>query len=283
MSTFSKLYEQYVHLYEEYKEPNGNEIVNDFATNAPKALKQIIRKYFEAVAHNATKYRHGEQRQGDFITPEQFIKTVVEPLAIDNEDNYVVELPVNFTPDVFKEFIRGLSDLSKQDLPDLVQIDPLETKYLEKNIFTNVHPDVLKRVYPKGIKTIDRTNYPGGEIAYKVIKNEYPEKVKEILNAYRLEHTQRFTEDGRPNGVLTFLSSYILPILKSLNWPIKSYDMVKDSKNAQKWGSNYLKDFLLAAQNDISNKGYVYTPATGWKGMAEDTYGLKQYMRELLQ
>lgn len=278
---FTKLFEKYLMLYEGVQEPTGREIVNDFHKNAPKALLEIIKKYFEAVSHNAAKYRHGDLMQGDFITPEKFIATVVEPLAIDNKENYVVELPVNFTPEVFKDFVRGLSDLSKQDLPDLVEIEPTETKYLAKNIFSKVNSNVMKFMYPKGIKTIDRTNYPGGAVAYKLLKQYEPEILKDILTAYRLEHTQRLTEDGEPNGVLAFLAKYILPVLKSYNWPIKDYASVDNIKNAQKWGSVYLRDFLQAA--DIDNIGFRYAPATGWKGAPEDTYGIKQNLRELLE
>lgn len=283
MVKFIKLFEKYLNLYESPTEPTGREIVNDFNNNAPKALKKIVKKYFEAIAHNAAKYKHKELMEGELITPEKFISDVIEPLAIDNEDNYVVELPVNFTPDVFKDFIRGLSDLSKQDLPDLIEIEPTETKYLGKNIFTKVNQNIMKHIYPKGIKTIDRTNYPGGAIAYKVLKMVEPDKIKDILDAYRLEHTQRLTEDGRQNGVIEFLSNYILPLLKAYNWPIKDYASVDNIKNAQKWGSVYLKDFLQAAEADINNRGFRYAPATGWKGMAEDTYGYKQNLRQLLE
>lgn len=282
MIRFTSIYKRYLRLYENKQEPTGIEVLNDFKNNAQKSLKKIITKYFDAVQHNAAKYKFGDKMQGELITPEKFIQDVIEPLAIDNEENYVVELPVHFTPEMFKEFIRGLSDIAKIDLPDLIEIEPTEKKYEAKNIFTKVSPNLLKYIYPKGLKTIDRTNYPGGQTAYKVLKHVEPDKIKDILDAYRLEHTQRLTEDGRPNGVIEFLSSYILPLLKGYNWPIKDYNSFGNVKNAQKWGSIYLRDFLQAAEADISNRGFTYQPATGWKGQAEETYGYKQKLRELL-
>jgi hypothetical protein len=282
MYNFNVLLEKYLSIYEQSNSPTGVEIVNDFKNNAQKALKQIIIKYFDAVKHNAAKYRLGDKMQGELITPEKFIQDVIEPLAIDNEENYVVELPVHFTSEVFKDFIRGLSDLTKIDLPDLIEIEPTEKKYASKNIFTNVSSNIMKHIYPRGIKLTDRTNYPGGETASKVLKFVEPDRIKGILDAYRLEHTQKLTENGEPNGVITFLSTYILPLLRGYNWPIKDYSSFGDIKNAQKWGSLYLRDFLQAAEADISNRGFRYQPATGWKGQAEETYGYKQKLRELL-
>lgn len=281
MVRFIKLFEKYLHLYEEVNQPTGKEVVYDFYKNAPKALNEIIKKYFEAVTKNAIKYKAKDLQTGDIITPEQFIATVIEPLAIDNKDNYVVELPVNFTPEMFKDFIRGLSEISKQDLPDLIEIDPTEIKYADKNIFSKVNRDLLKHIYPGHVKTIDRTNYPGGEIAYRVLKHVEPEALKEVLKSYRLEHTQPLDPYGDPNNVLTFLVNHVFPLLKAHNWPIKDYKSVDDVKKVQKWASVYLMDFLKAAQLDTANDKdrFIYQPATAWRGV-QNTYAFKQKIRE---
>jgi hypothetical protein len=281
MTNFDSIYNKIIALYEQTENPTGKEVAQNFYKTAKNALGELINKYFDAVKHNATKYSLGKLMDNqDIITPEKFISDVLEPLAIDNKDGVVVELPIHFTPEMFADFISEISKIARVDMPDLVHIAPMSTEFADKNVFGKVHPELLKHIYPRGVKKEDRINYPGGRTGFEVLKwvasrhvND-KDLIKKIMNTYRIESTHPLNEQGDPNSVLGFLAKHVFPHLKALNWPIK------DLKSATpKWGSVYLKDFMTAASEAT---GIPYNSATAWKGRPEETYATKQNLRELL-
>ena len=265
MTSFIKLCNKLIALHEQTNENIGAKVAAEFLQKAPQAVVELINRYFTEVMRTAGRAASG--KDATKYSDEKFIQNYLDPLAVEHN---IDSLPPKFTPENLKEFINFLQQT-------------ISKKTEEKeatNLFKNVNPSILNAVSTGRIKKYDRTNYPGGDTAMEVIHTGFGiDKIKEIERAYRVERTHRLDEQGNPNTVYTFLARYIFPLLKQLNWPIKDVNEAM-SPAGKKWASVYLRDFLTAASRITQAP---YEPATEWKGTAEETYGMKQKLRELLR
>lgn len=264
MTNFDNLFNNIIALYEQTQENIGAKVAEEFLQKAPSAVVELVNRYYTEMVRNAERAASGKESK---YTDEKFIENYLDPLAVEHN---IDSLPSNFTRENLKEFVAYLQQkFSKEH----------EAKEAT-NLFKKVQPAILNAVYPGKIKKYDRTNYPGGEKAMEAVLAGFGiDKIKEIERAYRVERTHRLDEQGNPNTVFAFLVKHVFPVLKQLNWPIKD---VKEAMEpaGKKWASVYLRDFLTAASNITHSQ---YEPATEWKGGAEDTYALKQNLRELLR
>lgn len=265
MTSFIKLCNELIALHEQTNENIGAKVAAEFLQKAPQAVIELVNRYFTEVMRTAERAASG--KAGTKYSDEKFIQNYLDPLAVEHN---IDSLPTNFTADNLKEFINYLQQT-------------LAKKTEEKeatNLFRNVSPAILNSVFSGRVKKYDRTNYPGGDKALEAILAGFGlDKIKEIERAYRVERTHRLDEQGNPNTVFTFLARYVFPVLKQLNWPIKDVNEAM-SPAGKKWASVYLRDFLTAASRLTQTP---YEPATEWKGKAEETYAMKQNLRELLR
>lgn len=265
MTNFIKLCDELIALHEQTNENVGAKVAAEFLQKAPQAVIELVNRYFTEVMRTAERAASG--KVGTKYSDEKFIQNYLDPLAVEHN---IDSLPTNFTADNLKEFINFLQQT-------------LAKKTEEKeatNLFRNVSPAILNSVFSGRVKKYDRTNYPGGDKALEAILAGFGlDKIKEIERAYRVERTHRLDEQGNPNTVFTFLARYVFPVLKQLNWPIKDVNEAM-SPAGKKWASVYLRDFLTAASRLTQTP---YEPATEWKGKAEETYAMKQNLRELLR
>ena len=264
MTNFIRLCNELISLHENAQESVGAKVAEEFLQKAPKAVVELVNRYFTEMMRNAERAASGKQSK---YTAEKFIEDYLDPLAVEHN---IDSLPPKFNAENLKEFIDYLQQrISKQ-------VEQREST----NLFRNVSPALMDAVFPGRIKKYDRTNYPGGDKAMAAILAGFGlDKIKEIEKAYRVERTHRLDEQGNPNSVFNFLARYIFPLLKQLHWPIKDVNEAM-SPAGKKWASVYLRDFLTAA-SALTNT--PYEQATEWKGKAEETYALKQNLRELLR
>lgn len=264
MTNFIRLCNELISLHENAQESVGAKVAEEFLQKAPKAVVELVNRYFTEMMRNAERAASGKQSK---YTDEKFIEDYLDPLAVEHN---IDSLPPKFSSENLKEFINYLQQRISN------QVEQREST----NLFRNVSPALLNTVFSGRIKKYDRTNYPGGDKAMAAILAGFGlDKIKEIEKAYRVERTHRLDEQGNPNSVFSFLARYVFPLLKQIHWPIKDVNEAM-SPAGKKWASVYLRDFLTAASALTQTP---YEPATEWKGKAEETYALKQNLRELLR
>jgi len=265
MTNFIKLCDDLIALHEQAQLSVGAKVAEEFLQKAPQAVIELVNRYFTEMMRNAERAAAGKDTTK--YTAEMFIQNYLDPLAVEHN---IDSLPPKFTPDNLKEFIEYLSQTISQKREEKEST----------NLFRNVSPALMNAVYPGKIKKYDRTNYPGGDKAMAAILAGFGlDKIKEIEKAYRVERTHRLDEQGNTNSVFSLLARYVFPLLKQIHWPIKDVNEAM-SPAGKKWASVYLRDFLTAASALTQTP---YEPATEWKGKAEETYALKQNLRELLR
>lgn len=277
MTNFLKLCDKLMTLHEQTEPNAGIRVANEFMQKAPKAVRELIKRFYEgkiALADKANQALGKRQfKKLEVLNQklqeydQEFIRDYFDPAAVQHE---IDSLPTNFTPQDLKEFIDHIyKEASRQDEAEN-----------EGNWFYRTDPKLVKAVYGSNLKKFDRKNFPGGERAYEAVKFGAPEKVNEILKAYRIERTHATDEEGRPNSVIGFLSRYIIPVLKQLNWPIRDVQETSNPISLQKWASVYLKDFMVKASQEA---GVPYENATLWKGSPLDTYRARMLMQQIQQ
>jgi len=270
MTSFIRLCDEIIALHEQNEPapapslPVGAQVAKEFLEKAPQVVVELVNRYFTEVMRTAER---AASDKGTRYSDEKFIQNYIDPLAVEHN---IDSLPSNFSPDNLREFIKYLHTVISKSTEEKEAT----------NLFKNVSSDILNAVYPGRVKKYDRTNYPGGDKALEAIYAGFGlDKIKEIESKYRLERTHPLDEAGNKNTTFLFLTKYVFPLLKQLNWPIRDVNYAL-SPAGQKWSSVYLRDFLTAASN------YTRTPyeqATGWKGNAELPYAEKQKLRELLR